>query len=299
MARRTLPMIEIKEILFQWCTGRSPRVIAKSLATARNTIKKFINEAIQLGLIRGVSTVVEIDEVAAKMEAARNLPILKNGHSHAILAPYHEQLKEWRTIPDMTVMQMYRLLKEKGITIGETSIRRYLAAYFPKEPDITVVLTTVPGRQAQVDFGYVGMMSDPILQHERRAYAFVMTLSHSRYRFVRFVFRQDVETWIDCHIRAFEFFGGVPETILLDNLKAGIIKPDIYDPTINRTYAELERHYGFVADPAKVRTPEHKGKVERSIPIVRQQLIAGRKYKDIQEANERALRWAKEELHKL
>lgn len=294
MARRTLPMIEIKEILYQWCQGRSPRAIAKSLDTARNTIKKYISEAIQLGLSRDNKE--KLDEVAAKMEATRNLPTVKYGHAHAILAAHHHQLEEWHSIPDMTVVQMQRLFKEQGVIVGETSIRRYLKSFFPKELDITVVLKTVPGRQAQVDFGYVGMMFDPILQKERRTYAFVMTLSHSRYRFVRFVFRQDIGTWIDCHVRAFEFLGGVPETILLDNLKAGVIKPDIYDPTINRTYAELERHYGFVADPAKVRTPEHKGKVERSIPIVRQQLIAGRNYKEIQEANERAIRWCKEEI---
>lgn len=71
-----------------------------------------------------------------------------------------------------------------------------------------------------------------------------------------------------------------------------MVKADLYDPTINRAYAELERHYGFVADPAKVRTPEHKGKVERSVPVVRQQLVAGRQYLDLADANEKALSWS-------
>jgi len=113
---------------------------------------------------------------------------------------------------------------------------------------------------------------------------------------VYFVFRQDAATWVDCHIRAFNFFGGVPETILLDNLKTGVVKPHIYDPIINRSYAELERHYGFVADPAKVRKPEHKGKVERSVTIVRQQILAGRNHKDIQSANEYAAYWCRNEI---
>ena len=77
--------------------------------------------------------------------------------------------------------------------------------------------------------------------------------------------------------------------MLLDNLKSGVVKTDLYDPTINRAYAELERHFGFVADPAKVCTPEHKGTVERSMPGVRQQLVAGRSYADLAEANEKAL----------
>lgn len=103
-----------------------------------------------------------------------------------------------------------------------------------------------------------------------------MTLSYSRHKFVRFVFRQDIDTWLDCHERAFAFFGGVPQRIILDNLKSGVIKPDIYDPTLNRAYADMERHFGFVADPARVRTPKHKGKVERAVPIVRKHLLAGR-----------------------
>lgn len=154
-------------------------------------------------------------------------------------------------------------------------------------------LTTVPGQQGQVDFGDVGKLYDPVTNKHRRVYVFVMTLSHSR---LRFIFRQDTMTWIDCHIRAFHFFCGVPKTIILDNLKAGVISPDLYDPVLNRAYAECERHYGFVADPAKVRTPEHKGKVERSIMIVRQQLIAGMTYKDIVEANEQALHWCRYEI---
>lgn len=96
-------------------------------------------------------------------------------------------------------------------------------------------------------------------------------------------------------VRAFNFFGAVPKTVLLDNLKAGIIKPDIYDPTINRTYAELERYYGFIADPAKVRIARHKGRVERSVSICRQQILAGRTFKDIEEANTRALKWCRHE----
>ena len=113
---------------------------------------------------------------------------------------------------------------------------------------------------------------------------------------MRFVFGQDVATWIDCHIRAFSFFGGVVASVVLDNLKAGVIKADLYDPTLNRAYGELERHYGFVADPAKVRMARHKGKVERTVAVVRKHLLAGRRFRDIDEANERALVWCREEI---
>ena len=98
------------------------------------------------------------------------------------------------------------------------------------------------------------------------------------------------------HINAFQFFGGIPSRIILDNLKAGVIKSNIYDPTLNETYSELSRFYGFTIDPAKAYKPEHKGKVERSIRIVKEQLIAGKAYLDIDQANTEAIKWCKNEI---
>ena len=126
---------------------------------------------------------------------------------------------------------------------------------------------------------------------DRKVYAFVMTLSHSRYRYVEFVNSQNQKTWLQLHINAFNFFGGVPSRILIDNLKSGVIKANIYDPTLNESYSELSRFFGFVIDPAKSYQPQQKGKVERSIRIVKEQLIAGRKYSSIAEANKEARIW--------
>ena len=144
-----------------------------------------------------------------------------------------------------------------GNLLSKVQLRRYVNSHFPKEVKTTIHLETEPGQQSQVDYAFVGMLRDE-RGDLRKAYAFIMALSYSRYRFVRFVFKQNLESWIDCHIRAFHFFKGVPKTVVLDNLKAGIITPDFYDPIKNKTYAELEHHYGFIIDPTKVRTPEHK-----------------------------------------
>ena len=139
-------------------------------------------------------------------------------------------------------------------------------------------------------------MQDPETGKRRKTWVFIMILSYSRHRFVRFVFGQDSPTWLDCHMRAFSFFRGCPRLLVLDNLKDGVLKPDLYDPTLNPAYAELERHYGFVADPAKVQMARHKGKVERCVPVVRQQILAGRRFRDIEEANEKALEWCLKEV---
>ena len=84
----------------------------------------------------------------------------------------------------------------------------------------------------------------------------------------------------------------LPGRIILDNLKSGILKPHTYDPVLNRAYAECSKHYGFIIDPAKIREASHKGKVERKIPVVRQQFLSTYECRDINEANEKARRWA-------
>ena len=288
-------MIEIEEVLYQWLKGISIKGISRSLKISRNTVKKAIAQGQSLGLSLQ-SRVEEIDNLRSVLVGTRCKSLRSKSPAQHYLSTHHQQIEQWRQMPYMTAVQMVRLFGEQNIRISETSLRRYIAQHFPSLPKSTVHLTTVPGRQAQVDFCYAGMMFDSLTQKMRKAYGFVMSLSHSRHRFVRFVFSQDVTTWIDCHIRAFHFFGGVPETVMLDNLKAGVIKANIYDPVLNRSYGELERHYGFVCDPNKVKTPQHKGKVERSMPIVRQQVLAGRNFKDIEEANEAALHWCRYEI---
>lgn len=288
-------MSEKTEVIFRWHRGESIRSVARSLAMARKTIRKYI----QIAQSAGVSLDKPLpgdEELAALFNNLK--PQSWPTPAQDLLIPFDEQLSQWAKDPEVTTIQMYRLFTEAHpeVYVGKTAFKAYIEKHHrPRKVSCTVRIQAPPG-QAQVDFGYVGKMFDPIAGKARKAWAFVMTLSQSRHRFVRFVFNQSTETWIDCHVRAFAFFGGVPRTIILDNLKAGIVKPDIYDPTFNKSYQECERHYGFVADPAKVRTPQHKGRVERSIPAVRKHLLAGRYFKDINAANQRALAWCKEEV---
>lgn len=295
MAKRLILMIEVKEVLYRWTQGMGKKTIARSLGLARNTIREILNQAMGFGLQKD-SPIEILDEVVGKLQTQRSQKKINPVGVQAKLSGHHEQIQDWFNMPHMTVTQMIRLFAEHGETISETSLRTYVRAHFDSKLKTTVHMVTTPGQQSQVDFGYVGLMKDPVTLKMRKAYAFIMTLSHSRYRFVRFVFNQDSKTWIDCHIRAFHFFGGIPQTILLDNLKAGVIKPDIYDPILNRAYSELEQHYGFIIDPAKVRVARHKGKVERSVTIARQQILAGREFESITEANEQALFWCKNEI---
>ena len=288
-------MIEVKEVLYLWTQGISKKAISRTLGMSKNTVREILTQASGFGL-QPNSTVEALEKIIEKLQEQRNQKPVKPNTIQAKLACYHDQIATWRLTPNMTITQMVRLFAELGEILGETSLRTYIRNHFDSKIKTTVHMVTTPGQQAQVDFGYVGLMKDPISLKMRKSYAFIMTLSHSRHRFVRFVFRQDSKTWVDCHIRAFNFFNGVPHTILLDNLKAGVTKPDIYDPILNRTYGELEKHYKFIIDPAKIRIARHKGKVERSVTIVRQQILAGRTYESIDIANDKALTWCKDEI---
>lgn len=287
-------MAEIKEVLYQRIKGTSLTAISKSLAMSRTTVRGYMKLAQQHGYNNHL-TDIQLDQVAIKVQKALYENKGRSKLSFESIKPLHLQIKSWLLENNITHTQINRKLQEEGIKVSDRTLNRYIKENFPQLPKATIHIETVAGDEAQVDYGYVGLMKD-MDGRDRKVYAFVMTLSHSRYRYVEFVFSQDQVSWAQSHINAFQFFGAVPKRILLDNLKAGVIKADIYDPTINQTYQELSRFYGFVADPAKSRTPEHKGKVEKSVHIVKQQLIAACHYMHINQANDTALNWCRNEI---
>lgn len=152
-------------------------------------------------------------------------------------------------------------------------MRRWIATHFAEE--VARERVTVPrgpvdaGSEAQIDYGRLGMWFDPATARRVAVWAFVMVLAFSRHLFVRPVIRMDQTAWCACHVAAFEFFDGVPARLVCDNLRTGVDKPDLYDPQINRSYAELASHYATLVDPARARKPKDKPRVERPMTYVR------------------------------
>ena len=156
-----------------------------------------------------------------------------------------------------------RLRDEHGLAASVASFRRYVAANVPEEARRSQVTVWSPrqaeaGEQAQIDYGQLGRWLDPVAGKLRTVWAFVMVLACSRHMFVRPVLKMDQRAWTECHVEAFAFFGGVPARLVPDNLKTGVDKPDLYDPKINRSYAELAAHYGCLVDPARALKPRDK-----------------------------------------
>jgi hypothetical protein len=147
-------------------------------------------------------------------------------------------------------------------------IRRYLNRNFPKTVEPIMVRSTVPGQDMDIDFGYLGIFLDNE-GVKRKAWVFSFRLRHSRRTYREVVLDQKINTFLLCHIHAFEWFGGVPKNVILDNCKAAVIQCTVDNDMIRRSYQELAEYYGFIISPCLPRTPQHKGGVEGDIKFVK------------------------------
>jgi transposase len=289
----------VTEILIHWHAGRSISEVAASLGIDRKTIRKYVAPAVAAGLHPGGAPVAASDWA----ELVRGwFPGLVDTRLRQVTWPeigrHHETIRQLLAagVTQATIHQ--RLRDEHGLAASVASLRRYVAAMLPEElrrGQVVVLREEVPpGEEAQIDYGYLGVWVDPVGGRRRRVWAFVMVLACSRHLFVRPVLTMDQRAWTEAHVAAFEFFGGVPRRLVPDNLRTGVDRPDLYDPKINRAYAELAGHYGVLVDPARARKPRDKARVERPMPYVRDSFWRGREFHSLEQMQHEALRWCRE-----
>ena len=182
------------------------------------------------------------------------------------------------------------LVDRYGFTSRYNSVKRFCRSLRRQEPAQFDRLEFLPGEEAQVDYGEGAATLLPSGRH-RKPRLFVMTLRYSRRSFRRVVWKSSSETWARLHEEAFRYFGGCPQYVVLDNLKEGVIKPDIYEPELNRVYAAMLAHYGVVADPARIRDPNRKGAVESAIQHTQATALKGRRFESIEAQNAHLAQW--------
>lgn len=200
----------------------------------------------------------------------------------SILDPYKEYINI-QVAKDLGAMRIFQdMQREFDFTGSYDTVKKYVNIIKNQPAKAYMVLNALPGEEAQVDFGYIGTIN--VNGKHKKAWVFVMTLSYSRYMYIEVVLNQSVKTFIECHKNAFKYFGGVPETVKIDNLKSGILEADFYEPTVQKNYAAFAAHYGFWAQPCRVRTPTDKGKVESNVDYVKNNCFKGRDFKNIEEA---------------
>ena len=189
-------------------------------------------------------------------------------------------------------MAIYQELVDRfGFARRYNSVKRFCRALRAREPEQFDRLEFLPGEEAQVDYGEGAPTLHPGSGRYRKPRLFVMTLRYSRRTYRRVVWKSSSEVWARLHEQAFRYFGGVPQYVVLDNLREGVITPDIYEPQLNRLYGAMLAHYGVVADPARVRDPNRKGTVESAIQHTQATALKGKRFESIEEQNAYLLHW--------
>lgn len=298
MSAKRTNMHRLQELLRLHRMGTPARKIAKNLKMSPNTERKYRTILQDAGLLDGDPD--DIPDLSVLKELInRAMPPKPPKQEVSTAAPYRDQITSMlaqgarpKAIHD------YLRTHEEDFSVSYAAVKRLCRAIRKQQgiqpDDVVIPVTTRPGLIAQVDFGYVGKLSDSRNSETRKAWVFVMVLAHSRHLFAKIVFDQRIETWLQLHVDAFEFFGAVPEVIVPDNLKAAVVRAafGVDNPAnITRSYREIARHYGFKVDPAPPRAPQKKGKVESGVKYVKRNFMAAWKPDEIGEANQQLLQW--------
>ncbi len=282
MPKPRLSVHNIKEILrLRYDCNLSERKIAISCNIARSTVADYLRRAMEAGLSWPLPE--EMDQRVLELR----------------LFPVGERAVARHPLPDWK--EVHQELKRKGVTLqllweeyktnhpDGYSRSRFFERYrnWKRAIDPVMRITHKAGEKLFVD--YAGMTVS-VMYHgqERQAQIFVATLGASNYTYAEATWTQSLPDWIGAHVRAFAFFGGVPQLLVPDNLRSGVTAACYYEPEINPTYAQLSEHYGVAVLPARVRKPKDKAKVEAGVKMVETRILAAlrkRRFFSLRELN--------------
>lgn len=287
MGRKRYSTMDIHELVRLKRSGVVNAEIVRLLGCDRKTVRKYVKWAGEQGLLDGPLRTAEAMHAMLEATVPQQVP----AQQESSVAEYGDEIRAMRKDKVEMAAITARLQERHHKPISYEAVRRYVRKIEPLEPDACVRMEVPPGTEAQVDFGYAGLTVDEEGQ-VRKTWVFVMQLSWSRYMFALLVYSQDIRTWLECHRRAFEFFGGVPDRIVLDNLRAAITKACVDDPLVQRSYREFAEHYGFLIDPNPPARPNLKGKTEQgAVHYVKRNFMAGRGVEPTAVLNERLVDW--------
>lgn len=273
--------------------GTSQREIERLTGVDRKTIRRYGQEALgQASNSPGVATGFVPGETAIlAVETPPPRPPARSPKEARSACEVHREWIEAQVELGRNAISIYQdLVEAHGFTHRYNSVKRFVRTLKVREPERFDVLESLPGEEAQVDFG-MGALTRTANGKYRRPYLFVMSLKYSGKAFRKVVWKADQHSWARLHEEAFHALGGVCSYVVLDNLKQGVIRPDLYEPQLNPVYAALLAHYGAVADVCRVGDPDRKGTVENAIQHTQNTALKGRKFESIEAQNEWLTHW--------
>lgn len=264
-------MIRLHEL---YASGKSIREIARTTGHARNTVRKYLR--------------------------ANGIPEPRSRKKRGSkLDPFKPLLDQYMADGIFNCTVLLRLLREQGYTGGITLIKDYVKPHRPPRKIPAVQrYETKPGYQAQVDWKicqYVDLDGEV-----RKIPVFAMVLGYSRAMYIEFVQRCDIHSFLRCLIHALEYFGGVPKTMLTDQMKTVILgMGDDRKPRWHPLFEDFAATVGMVPKVCRVKRPQTKGKVERTVQFIEQNFMAGRRFTDIEDLNRQARQWCDEQNRRI
>jgi transposase len=273
--------------------GTSQREIERLTGIDRKTVRRYGQQMLEPPAnAPGVATGSEPGETAiSEVEIPPPRPPAQPPKEARSACEGHRAWIEAQVQLGRNAVSIYQdLIEQHGFRHRYNSVKRFVRGLKAREPERFDVLESLPGEEAQVDFGQ-GAPTRTANGQYRRPWLFVMTLKYSGKSFRKVLWKADQQSWARLHEEAFHAFGGVSTYVVLDNLKQGVIRPDLYEPQLNAVYAALLAHYGAVADVCRVADPDRKGTVENAIQHTQTTALKGRKFESIEAQNEWLAHW--------
>jgi len=267
--------------------GWSARKIARELGVHRETVGRYLDP-------------VETDSKPAipptgSPESSDSKPAIVPAGSKAgrtsQCAPLSAVIEQG-LLAGLSAQRIYQdLVSAHAFTGGYDAVKRFVRRLARRMEPPFRRMECAPGQELQVDFGQGAWVIED--GKRRRPHLFRAVLSHSRKGYSEVVWRQTSESFIRCLENAFRYFGGVTATVVIDNLKAGVLQADWYDPELNPKLEEFARHYGTVILPTKPAMPRHKGKVESAVKYAQNNAVKGRTFESLTAQNSHLADWEK------
>jgi transposase len=296
MAFREVAVTEIREVLRAWLSGAGLRRVAEQAGVDRKTARRYVSAAVEAGLARDGGLGQLTDELVGQVAQVVR-PVRPGGHGQAWdqLGACQEQIEGW-VKQGLSVVKIGVLLERRGVVVPYRTLHRFCVERcgFGRTAATVRVADGEPGMECQLDFGYLGLLFDPVTGRHRKVHALIFTACYSRHMFVWLSFTQTLAALVAGCEAAWVFFGGVFKVLIPDNASAIVADADPVNPRFTAGWLDYAQHCGFATDAARVRSPKDKPRVERAVQYVRGNFFAGEHFTGLSPAQAAAEMWCKD-----